>query len=59
MTKEKCLLDLAMDYEYSYKLSDRKEGEPFPIVSDVMFHTMLNNESMSLGNNMYPIYYLY
>ena len=28
-----------------YKLSDYKEGEVFPIVSDVMFHTMLNNES--------------
>ena len=46
MTEEiECRLNLPMSDEYIYKLSDRKEGEPFPIVSDVMFHTMLNNES--------------
>ena len=28
-----------------YKLQDYREGEMLPLVSDVMFHTMLNNES--------------
>ena len=45
MKEKKSRLSLPMNQEYIYKLSDRKEGEPFPIVSDVMFHTMLNNES--------------
>ncbi len=45
MKEKKSRLSLPINHEYIYKLSDRKEGEPFPIVSDVMFHTMLNNES--------------
>ena len=45
MKIKKSRLSLPINHEYIYKLSDRKEGEPFPIVSDVMFHTMLNNES--------------
>ena len=45
MKEKKSRLSLPINREYIYKLSDRKEGEPFPIVSDVMFHTMLNNES--------------
>ncbi len=31
--------------ENAYKLRDIKKGDIMPLVSDVMFHTMLNNSN--------------
>lgn len=39
------MLDVPISHTNSYLLKELKEGERIPLVSDVMFHTMLNNES--------------
>lgn len=41
----KPILKRSLIQDDRYRLQDYREGEMLPIVSDVMFHTMLNNES--------------
>ena len=42
---EKTILELPISRKNAYLLKELKKGDRIPIVSDVMFHTMLNNES--------------
>lgn len=42
---EKTILELPISRENAYELKKLKKGERIPLVSDIMFHTMLNNES--------------
>ena len=39
------ILEKEITRENSYKLRDIKKGDIMPMVSDVMFHTMLNNSN--------------
>ena len=41
----KPILKRSLIEDERYKLQDYRKGEMLPLVSDVMFHTMLNNES--------------
>lgn len=41
---KKSILELPMSRKNAYELKELKKGERISIVSDVMFHTMLNNE---------------
>lgn len=41
---ELSLEDFTISKVNSYKLKELKKGYKIPIVSDVMFHTMINNE---------------
>lgn len=38
-------MSLPINHEYIYKLSGGIEEEPFPIIFDVIFYTLLNNKS--------------
>jgi len=42
---KKTILELPISRKNAYELKELKKGERIPIVSDVMFHAMLNNES--------------
>ena len=52
---EKTILELPISRKNAYLLKELKKGDRIPIVSDVMFHTMLNNES----RKQYAAYLLY
>ena len=45
---KKAVLDMEISNKNRYHLSDYKRGDIFPIVSDVMFHTMLNNSTRKI-----------